>query len=45
VNNLPQGSVSVTVHGTDYFKFGGAYYQAFFSGGEVTYQIVANPTS
>ena len=40
---LPNGAVSQTVNGVTYYSFGGAFYQPFYSGGQVIYKIVNNP--
>jgi len=45
VFSLPSGAVATTINGSSYFTYGGAYYQPFYSGGEVSYTIVANPTA
>jgi hypothetical protein len=44
VTSLPSGAVDQTVGGTTYFTYGGTWYQPMYSGGSVTYLVVANPT-
>jgi hypothetical protein len=41
---VPKGAVTVTVNGVNYREFGGVWYQPFYSGSEVIYQTVPNPT-
>ena len=43
VAKLPNGAVTENVKGTQYFSFGGAYYQPFYSGSSVIYEVVAKP--
>ena len=38
------GAVATTVNGATYFTFGGGYYQPFYGGSDVIYQIVSNPS-
>jgi hypothetical protein len=45
VSQLPNGAVSKTVNGVNYFEFGGAFYRPFYSGSDVVYEIVKNPNS
>jgi Family of unknown function (DUF6515) len=45
VTSLPNGAAVVTVNGVDYREFGGLWYQPFYSGSEVIYQTVSNPTA
>jgi hypothetical protein len=42
---LPNGAVSKTINGVNYFTFAGTYYQPFYSGSDVIYKIVQDPTS
>jgi hypothetical protein len=35
--------VDENIKGTTYFTFGGAYYQPFYSGSSVIYEVVAKP--
>lgn len=42
--SLPRDATPVTVNGTTYYKYGGAWYQPFYSAGATTYSIVQNPT-
>jgi hypothetical protein len=44
ITSLPNGAVTVTVNGVNYREFGGVWYQPFYSGSEVIYQTVPNPT-
>jgi hypothetical protein len=44
VTLLPKGAVIVTVNNVNYREFGGVWYQPFYSGSEVIYQTVPNPT-
>jgi hypothetical protein len=44
VTSLPKGAAIVTVNGVNYREFGGVWYQPFYSGSEVIYQTVPNPT-
>jgi hypothetical protein len=39
------GAVATTVNGATYFTFGGGYYQPFYGGSDVIYQIVSNPSA
>jgi hypothetical protein len=43
-HSLPKGAVTVTVNSVNYREFGGVWYQPFYSGSEVIYQTVPNPT-
>ena len=43
VTKLPNGAVTETVKGIQYFSFGGAYYQPFYSGSSVIYEVVVKP--
>ena len=45
VTSLPNGAALVMVNGVDYREFGGVWYQPFYSGSEVIYQTVPNPTA
>jgi hypothetical protein len=45
VTSLPNGAAVVTVNGVDCREFGGLWYQPFYSGSEVIYQTVPNPTA
>lgn len=44
ITSLPKGAVTVTVNSVNYREFGGVWYQPFYSGSEVIYQTVPNPT-
>jgi hypothetical protein len=44
VPSIPEGAAAVTVNGAKYFEFGGIWYRPFYSGTDVVYQTVANPT-
>jgi hypothetical protein len=44
VTQLPNGAVADTIKGTTYFSFGEAWYQPFYSGSSVIYEVVKNPT-
>jgi hypothetical protein len=44
ITPLPKGAVTVTVNSVNYREFGGVWYQPFYSGSEVIYQTVPNPT-
>ena len=45
VTSLPKGAANVTVNGVNYLEFGGVWYQPFYSGSEVIYQTIPNPTA
>jgi hypothetical protein len=45
VTSLPNGAANVTVNGVNYLEFGGVWYQPFYSGSEVIYQTIPNPTA
>jgi hypothetical protein len=45
VDSLPQGAEQKVVNGTTYYLFGAAYYQPFYSGSSVIYQVVPDPTA
>jgi hypothetical protein len=45
VPSLPEGSASTTIEGTDYFTYDGTYYRPFYSGSDVVYQVVEDPTA
>jgi len=44
VTSIPEGAANVTVNGAKYFEFGGIWYRPFYSGSDVVYQTVPNPT-
>ena len=44
VSVLPSGAVNQTIGGNNYYTFGGAYYEPFYNGSSVIYQVVAKPT-
>jgi hypothetical protein len=44
VTTLPSGVVDQNINGTVYYTFGGAYYQPFYSGSSVIYEVVAKPS-
>jgi hypothetical protein len=44
VASLPEGAATVTVNGANYREFGGIWYRPFYSGSDVVYQTVPNPT-
>ena len=44
VADLPSGAVPENVKGTTYFRYGNAYYQPFYSGSSVIYEVVAKPS-
>jgi hypothetical protein len=45
VPSLPEGSETKTIEGTDYFIYDGTYYRPFYSGSDVVYQVVEDPTA
>jgi len=45
MNSAAALPVATTVNGATYFSFGGAYYQPFYGGSDVIYQIVSNPSA
>jgi len=45
VFSLPSGAVATTFNGSSCFTYGGACYQPSYSGGDVSYIILANPTA
>ncbi len=44
VPSIPEGATVVTVNDAKYFEFGGVWYRPFYSGSDVVYQTVANPS-
>ena len=42
-DQLPDGAVDQNIKGATYFTFGGAYFQPFYSGSSVIYEVVAKP--
>ena len=44
VTSIPNGAATVTVNGAKYLEFGGTWYRPFYSGSDVVYQTVPNPT-
>jgi hypothetical protein len=42
---FPRGAQQKVINGTTYYLFGAAYYQPFYSGSSVIYQIVSDPTA
>jgi hypothetical protein len=44
VTSIPDGAATVTVNGANYREFGGIWYRPFYSGSDVVYQTVPNPT-
>ncbi len=44
VPSIPGGATTATVNGAKYFEFGGVWYRPFYSGSDVVYQTVPNPT-
>jgi len=45
VKSLPKDAKEKKVKGTEYYEYAGTYYQPFFSGSEVVYMVVKDPTS
>jgi hypothetical protein len=45
VDSLPEGSTSTTVDGTAYFIYNDTYYRPFYSGSDVVYRVVEDPTA
>jgi hypothetical protein len=41
---LPNGATDQTVNDATYFTYGGAWYQPGYSGGDVTCEVVAQPS-
>jgi hypothetical protein len=44
VPSIPEGATVVTVNDAKYFEFGGVWYRPFYSGSDVVYQTVPNPS-
>jgi len=44
VESIPKEAATVTVNGANYLEFGGVWYRPFYSGSDVVYQTVPNPT-
>ncbi|MFO1067620.1 MAG: hypothetical protein U1E14_03765 [Geminicoccaceae bacterium] len=44
MQTLPNGAIPDTIKGTTYYSFGGAWYQPFYSGSHVIYEVVAKPS-
>ena len=42
---LPDGAGKSTVGGKDFYVYAGTYYQPFYSGSNVVYSVVSDPTS
>jgi hypothetical protein len=45
VNSLPKGAIAESANGNRYFKYGGVWYKPYYSGSDVTYETVSNPTA
>ena len=45
VDSLPDGASQKSVDGTSYFVYAEAFYRPFYSGSDVVYRVVADPTS
>ena len=45
IPSLPEGATATTIDGTDYFIYDGTYYRPFYSGSDVVYQVVEDPTA
>jgi hypothetical protein len=45
VKSLPKGAKKTEVKDTEYYEYAGTYYQPFFSGSEVVYMVVKNPSA
>jgi hypothetical protein len=45
VPSLPEGSTSTTIDGNAYFIYNDTYYRPFYSGSDVVYQVVEDPTA
>ena len=41
----PWSNNHTTVDGDDYFLYDGTYYRPFYSGSDVVYQVVEDPTA
>jgi len=44
VPTLPDGAEQKSIGGADYFVYAGTYYQPFYSGSNVVYMVVKDPT-
>jgi hypothetical protein len=44
VPTLPDGAEQKSIGGADYFVYAGTYYQPFYSGSNVVYLVVKDPT-
>jgi len=45
VDSLPDGASQKSVDGSAYFVYSETFYKPFYSGSDVVYMVVANPTS
>jgi hypothetical protein len=45
VDSLPEGATQESIDGSDYFVYSETFYKPFYSGSDVVYMVVADPTS
>jgi hypothetical protein len=43
INHIPSGAIAHSIDNTQYFEYGGVWYQPFYGGSDIIYRVVNNP--